>query len=254
MFTPGQLEKMPKEFEKLMNQLEDRVMADVIRRIKINSEVTRSADWQIYRLKELGKSKEEIKSYIKESLGLSDKAMDKLYKDAMESGYTYDKKLYESTGEKFIPFQKNKELQQLIKATMIQTKDELKNITQSLGFAVEKDGKIVFKEISKYYQETLDNAVMDIVSGTFDYNTVLKRTVKEMTKSGLRSVDYASGWSNRVDVAARRAVMTGVTAVANKVTEMQMNDLSTEYVEVSAHGTARPSHQTFQGRIFKWNK
>ena len=68
-------------------------------------------------------------------------------------------------------------------------------------------------------------------SGAFDYNTVLKRAVSEMTNSGLRSVDYASGHSDRIEVAVRRAVMTGVNQVTAKITEQNMDALDTEYVE-----------------------
>lgn len=250
MFTPSQLEEMPIEFERLMSQLEYRIMSDIVRRIKINGEITRSVDWQIYRLQQLGQSKEYIKKQIQEALELSDKQIDKLYRDAIASGYAVDEKLYKAVGKEFIPFEKNKELQQLISAIMLQTKEELKNITQSMGFAVEKDGKIVFTELAKYYQNTLDNAMMDITSGTFDYNTVLKRTVQEMTKSGLRTVDYASGWSNRIEVAARRAVMTGVTQITGKINEMNAEELETDYFEVSWHATARPTHQIWQGRVY----
>ena len=87
----------------------------------------------------------------------------------------------------------------------------------------------------------LDSAMLDIASGAFDYNTVLMRTVKQLTNSGLRSVDYATGWSNRVDVAARRAVMTGMSQLTAKVNEDNMTALDTEYVEVSWHSGARPS-------------
>jgi hypothetical protein len=208
LFTPGEIEKMPINFEKLMGELEYRIMQDVVRRIKINGEITRAADWQIYRLTQLGESKEHIKKYIQEALKLSDKEIEVLYSKAIEEGYIRSETLYKATGKKFIPFKNNQELQQLIKATVVQTKEDIKNITQSLGFAVEKDGKMVFTELADYYQKVLDSGLIDIASGTFDYNTIIKRTVQEMTKSGLRSVDYASGWSNRVQVAVRRAVMT----------------------------------------------
>ncbi len=83
-----------------------------------------------------------------------------------------------------------------------QTNETMHNITQLLGFAQRgADGRISFTPIADYYQKTLDNAMYDISSGAFDYNTVLNRTVKEMTNSGLRTVDYATGWSNRVPVA-----------------------------------------------------
>lgn len=86
----------------------------------------------------------------------------------------------------------------------VQTAGELKNISKYLGFAVKQpSGKLKFLPAAEYYQSTLDNAVTGIASGAFDYNTVIKKTVAEMTNSGLRTVDYATGRSNRVDVAAR---------------------------------------------------
>lgn len=119
----------------------------------------------------------------------------------------------------------------------------MQNITQSLGFAQRgADGRISFTPIADYYQKTLDNAMYDISSGAFDYNTVLNRTVKEMTNSGLRTVDYATRWSNRVPVAARRAVMTGMNQLTAKVNEDNAEELNTEWFEISWHSGARPSH------------
>ncbi len=92
-----------------------------------------------------------------------------------------------------IPYEKNLELQQLVSAVIEQTNAEIQNLTQSMGFAVKMGGKTVFTPLSEYMQRTLDKAMMDISTGTFGYNTVIKRTVKEMTDSGLRTVEYASG-------------------------------------------------------------
>ena len=78
MFNPGELEGIPLPLEKHFLELENKIMADIVRRIKINGEITRSADWQIQRLSELGKSKEAIKGYIQETLKLSHEEIDKL--------------------------------------------------------------------------------------------------------------------------------------------------------------------------------
>ncbi len=93
--------------------------------------------------------------------------------------------------------------------------------------------------------------MLDIASGAFDYNTVLMRTVKQLTNSGLRSVDYATGWSNRVDVAARRAVMTGLSQLTAKGNDDNAKSLGTNTFEVSWHSGARPSHQVWQGKALE---
>lgn len=251
MYTSNELEALSLVFDEQMKQLQQDIMSDLIRRLAINGEITRAADWQINRLYELGVSKEKIESFIQKSLKLSDDEMTELYKNAIESGYARNEGIYKKTGTKFIPFDENAELQQLISAVGKQTAENMYNISQSLGFAVKNaDGTLSFKPIAQYYQDTLDNAINGIANGVFDYNTVLKKTVREMTNSGLRTVDYASGWSNRVDVAARRAVMTGMAQLTGKVNEMNAEELGTDTYEVSWHSGARPSHQVWQGKWY----
>lgn len=250
MFTPSQLEQMPIKLEQLMSQLEMNIMQDIIRRIKINDEITRSADWQIYRLIQMGKNSDYIKQQIQQSLKLSDAEINKLYESAIESGYTRDKKLYEAAGKEFLPFKDNTELQQLIQSVITQTRSEMVNITQTMGFAIDMGGKQVFTPLSQFLQQILDNVVAEVITGTFDYNSTLKNVVQQMTKSGLRTVDYASGWSNRVEVAARRALMTGITQVTGHINENNATKLGTDKFEVTWHAAARPTHQEWQGRIY----
>ncbi|WP_331558915.1 phage minor capsid protein [[Ruminococcus] torques] len=76
------------------------------------------------------------------------------------------------------------------------------------------------------------------------------KTVTQLTNSGLRQIDYASGRANRIDVAARRAVMTGVSQLSGKISEMNAEKLGTEHFEVEWHAGARPTHAVWQGRVY----
>ena len=252
MFTPSEIEAMPSAFEQLYRNLQLNIMADLIERLKANGEeIISAADWQINRLYELGVSKGEIDSLIQSTLNVSDDEIDRIYDEVVKSGYARNEELYTSKGKEYIPYAENKQLQQLVKAVKAQTKDECKNITGSLGFATKNpDNTLSFTPLADFYQRTLDNGLMQIASGALNYNTVLKKAVKALTDSGLRTVDYASGWSNRVDVAARRALMTGFNQVVAKVNEDNAEQLGTEYFEVSYHRGARPTHQAWQGRVY----
>lgn len=252
MFTPTEIEALPSAMEQLYRSLQLNIMSDLTERLKANGEeITSAADWQINRLYELGVSKDEIDSLIQSTLNVSDDEIDRIYDEVVKSGYARNEELYTSKGKEYIPYAENKQLQQLVKAVKDQTKSEYRNITGSLGFAVRNaDNTLSFTPLADFYQRTLDNGLMQIVSGAVDYNTVLKKAVKAMTDSGLRTVDYASGWSNRVDVAARRALMTGFNQVVAKVNEDNAEQLGTEYFEVSYHRGARPTHQVWQGRVY----
>ena len=251
MYTPEEIEAFSMLFDDMMRSLEIEVMEDVIRRIRINGEITRSADWQLYRLYELGESKKSLNKAIKKAFNLDESGVNQLYQSIISKGYARDEMLYKTKGKQFIPFEKNEALQQYISVIAKQTLESMQNISQSLGFAIKSGDTRIFKPIAKYYQTTLDNAINGIATGVFDYNTVLKQTVSEMTNSGLRTVDYETGWSNRVDVAARRAVMTGLTQVTAKINESNAEKLGTDMFEVSWHSGARPSHQVWQGRWYK---
>ena len=88
MLTPAQTEELPIELEKQFRDLEQRVMSDVVRRLKLNgNDITRSADWQINRLIELGKSQEEIKQYLANALKMSDNEIEKAYQKVIDEGY-----------------------------------------------------------------------------------------------------------------------------------------------------------------------
>lgn len=251
MFTPQKLEKIPIELQKIFSKLEQDIMIDIVRRVAENGEITRTADYQINRLHELGVSKKIIKKYIQEALALSEKEIDNIYENAIKASYTEDKFLYKATGTEFIEFNGNDELQQTIRAIKKQTKEQIYNLSNSTGFIKNDNGKRVFTPLTQYYQDILDKNVSGILNGVIDYNTAIKNTVQEMTKSGLRTVDYASGKSFRIESAVRTALMTGVNQIAAKISDENAEKLGTEYFEVSAHGTARPSHQVWQGRVYK---
>ena len=90
------------------------------------------------------------------------------------------------------------------------------------------------------------------MTGAFDYGSVLRRVVTQLTNSGLRKIEYGSGYASRVEVAARRAVMTGVANLTGEIADYNAKKLGTEYFEVEWHAGARPTHAVWQGRV--WTK
>lgn len=229
--------------------LEVRIMQDIVRRIKKTGEITSTADWQINRLRILGYSSEDIEKEIKKTLNVSYPEMFELYDKVIDWEYVRNKDIYEQINAKFIPYEENKQLQQINEAIKQQSLEELENITGSLGFYLDYGGRKVLTPLSQVYSRYLDNACMDIVTGVFDYNSVLRKVVTQLTNSGLRKIDYASGYASRVEVAARRAVMTGLTQISGKLAEYNAEKLGTEYFEVEWHAGSRPSHAVWQGRV-----
>lgn len=241
------------QIEKHFLDLEQMILEDIVRRIKKAGKITSTADWQINRLQIIGYSSEDIEKMIKTTLNLSYPEVFELYDKVIDWEYVRNKDIYEQVNAEYIPYEDNKELQQLTDGFIQQSNDELRDITQSMGFYVDYgNGKLVMTPLSDIYQGYLDQAITGVVYGTFDYNAIIRKVVTQLTNSGLRSIDYASGWHNRVDVAARRAVMTGVSQLTGKITEMNAEKLGTEHFEIAWHAGARPSHAVWQGKV--WSK
>lgn len=251
--TQGELEKLAMKTGNIFSELEIRIMSDIARRIKENGFSTASADWQLTRLQQLGMAEADIKGWIKEALKKTEEDMDYIFSDEVYKQYYQHARAYKVSGMQQIPFEQNTPLKQLTRAVKKQLSGEYENLAASMGFAIRgPDGRIQYSPLMEFYRSTLDNAVLDIQSGAFSYETVLQRAVSRMTASGVRWVDYDSGVHNRIDVAARRAVLTGFRQVQALINEQTAADLGTDSYEVSYHVGARPSHQLWQGRV--WTK
>ncbi len=255
MLTGDQIDVLPMALESAFHRLQGRITDDIIRRMKANmGEITRAADWQIYRARELGATSAEIRSAIKDALKLADSELDAIYDAAIESGYARDAEIYKKTGIDIAASRNSEQIAQLVEALKKQTSAEFQNITATLGVATSNRGTRNILSLTEFYTKALDDAALDIASGAFDYNTVLKRTVKELTNSGIRHIDYDSvskrPTTARIEVAARRAVMTGVSQLTGKIAEDNAKTLGTDMYEVTAHEGCRETHLDWQGKWY----
>lgn len=254
--TPEYLSSAPDPIVRLYNDLEEAILKDICRRFKLSGEATESAIAQIKVLQERGLSLDEIEAEIKKSLKISENELQDIFDRAVDRNRVYYDKLIEKADIVGADFNG---LDYELDAIRRQTANEFVNITQSLGFAIRTGGKVEFMPIAKTYQTILDDAAAQVASGAFDYNTAIKAAVKRLTDSGLQTIDYASGWHNRADVAARRAIMTGVSQLSAQYAEQTAEILETDLREVTAHqgardtGTGWQNHKAWQGKVYSMN-
>lgn len=255
MFSEEMLREVPEALEKIFRNLQDDILADIVRRMlemkafNDSWEIGRTADWQLYVATQMRNYDIDVRKKIQKALQLSDKEVKHLFEDIISKGYATDKSLYDDCGIEFVPLEHNEELKQLIDACQEQAKGDLTNLTKTIGFVTDRGGNRV-ETLTQFYKDELNRATVEIASGAFDYDSTLKRVVNHMANSGIRSIDYESGYHKRIDTAARTAVMTGLRQITSKISDDNAKKLNTEYFEVSAHPTARPSHALWQGKIY----
>lgn len=252
MMTQGEIESLTIAMEKAASRLEMDIMKDIVRRIKANEGMTSTAEYQIDRLRQMGLADDYIKKEIQAYLKVSDDEMDRIFRDVPENEYGKYSSMYQDMGIDQKPFGNHVTIQSMIDSSLRQTAGTFQNISQTLGFAVQNGGKTEFLPVAEYYQKALDNAILGVATGAFDYNSALSRVVKEMTRSGLRTVDYASGRSYRIESASRMALMTGFSQITGHMNQQIASELGTDDYEVSYHIGARPTHQWWQGRVYSY--
>jgi len=248
MLTPEQLQELPRRMEGIALALEESILEDIARRVAKTGIITDTAEYQIARMKEMGYANDFIIRQIAEYAKKTEAQTEWLFFETGQYSDEFYREVYRKAGAPFTPLEDNLFLQQLIAAGTEQTNGELFNFTRSLGFMTRDIlGNTSFKPVAKAYQSALDLAHWQVSSGAFNYTAAIRNATKTLTDSGLRTVDYATGHINRVDVAVRRAVLTGVSQMTGKISEHNADELGTDTVEVTAHAGARPDHADWQG-------
>ena len=252
-FTPELLDAMPEELAELYRGLEDTLLKEICSRLKLRDELNEVTVQDIRALRSHGIDLKEIEKAIRQTTGISEKKLNELIDDVVERNQKYYTEV--------IDFARVTQPDVLVDAATIdairqQTNDAFRNITASMGFLVDA-GRTMLPP-AKAYQWDLDAATLKVESGSISYGQAVKEAVRELASGGLRVVDYESGHRDHVDVAARRAVMTGVSQLCGKYTEQAAEYLETPYYEVSAHSGARDklgpspwsSHKAWQGKVY----
>ena len=91
---------------------------------------------------------------------------------------------------------------------------------------------------------------MQVQSGAFSSEQAIQTAVKDLSRQGVSSITYPSGHTDSLDVAVRRAIITGVNQTAAKLSEKLADELGCDLVEVTAHHGARPTHAEWQGQVY----
>lgn len=251
MLTPEQLQNLPQELTDLYDQLSEFILRDIARRIAKGAQITDTAEYQLYRARSLGLSTDEIAAKIAEINGSSAAEINRLIREAAAQSDEFDRKMLGADKGAAVPLEENAQLQKLISAQIAETAGKCENLTNTMGFA-DHDflGRVYYLSMTDMYRREMDSAHMKVVTGATDYMTAIRQACNKLAASGVRTIDYESGRSDRIEVAARRAILTSVAHVTHRISEQNGEELGADGWEMSAHSGSRPSHAVYQGRQY----
>lgn len=251
MLDPDFLDRAPGPLVNLARRLEDFVIGEVARRLTLaeGKIISPTALWEAMAAESVGALMDSIQDEAAKIAGLAQAQVNEVFETALRASIRYGSNIVqEAGGTPYAPYE-IEGFQALADALKSHTNGLFKNLTNTTGFAETIGGKVRYKPIAQFYQQVSDEAYFEAASGAVSYRQAIERAINKMAASGLRVVEYESGWHNRIDVAVRRNVMTGLNQVSNHIADNTASRLGTEIMEISAHSGARPTHQVWQGQL-----
>ena len=251
--TPEYLDAAPQPIIDAVHGLENDILREICSRFRLTGELNEVAVNDIRILRSIGLDMDDIERCIAENT----KSTIPQVEAALDRVVDMSRRYYDSLADK-ASITMPAHLVSAVDIAIIkaQTLDGYRNITRSLGFAVQSGSVRTFQPIAKAYQAALDKAELKVYSGSFTVQQAMEDAVRELADSGISIVDYASGHRDHADVAARRAIMTGLNQVTAKYSEAAAEVLETDLYEVTAHRGARDkgagwkNHKNWQGKVY----
>ena len=245
MLTADQIEALGDKAVQLITPVTDFLIADIAQRISEAGQLTATASYQVWRAQQLGLSQKEIKKRLKKMLKVSSDELEQLLTQAAETGYNFD--IRNLPTEAAIPFEDNAAIQQIVSAAVHLAKDDLSNITQTIGF-VAPNGKAF--GLTDAYNQACDFAFMKVSTGAQDYNSAIREATKNLAEKGIVTIDYESGVHTSLEAAVRRNIMGGLGLMQERISKQNHDDFGCDGWEISAHAASATDHEPIQGRQY----
>ncbi len=238
MLSPSYLEHAPDALTLLWQQVEDDILRDVARRISKMETLTETANWQLWRYQQTEALRQDVVKKLARYTGKSEAAIRQLMQEAATRALEAEDAIYYHYDMEPTPFEDNAALQALLNAGYQQTAGTFRNLTGTTA-----------NTVSGQFEAALDRAQLKVSTGAFDYKSAVKSAVDSLA-DGMKYITYPTGHKDTLEVACRRAVLTGVNQTAAKLQVARADEMGVEFFSVTAHGGARPTHAVWQGKTY----
>lgn len=255
MLTDTQIENLIQPFVERQQVIEATIINTIAERVKEIGALSKKDVYQLQQLYKIGSSARYLNGLLSEALNMQERAVKSMIKDVAINTYTDAKPFYDYRHKAQIPFDQNTKLQRSVKAVANQTADTFKNLSNSkaTGFMIrdtKNTSRLKFQTLPEAYQSVIDEAVQSVQSGVMDFDTAMRRTLKQLVDSGFRRAYWESGYSRRLDSVVRMNILGGIRQINDKVQLQIADEIKADGIELSAHSFSAPDHEPIQGRIF----
>ena len=221
----------------LYQQLEDDIVADMVRRMLKMGFVSETTAYQAEVLQTTGILYDDILQMIADRTDASVAQVRAMFEDAGVRTVEIDNDTHEAAGEAPADIRQDGGMKQVLEAGYRKTLGTMRNLVSTTANTTQTA-----------FLQACDRAYMQVSSGAFSYQDAIRMAVRDLADGGAY-ITYPTGHRDRIDVAVRRCVLTGVGQTAAAVAKKRAEDSGCQYMELTAHGGARPEHARWQGQL-----
>lgn len=244
------IEGLPDNIVENLEELNRYVVRRICERIKEIGDIGTSDSHRLKSAIEYaGADLDAIEKEISKIMSMNRAEVQRLFEEVAAENISFANTYYAARGmEELQTYRSRANLTAFVEAAKRTAMEGTANLshTHTVGF---KRGRRVVP-LQEYYITAIDRAVTFVQTGTVDYQTAMRSTVRDMARSGLRRVTFDSGYSRRLDSQARMNILEGVRRLNADMMEETGKEFGADGVEISAHGLCAPDHQPIQGRQF----
>lgn len=253
---------LPNEAVNIANDINIEIAKVIAERIKIIGELSPSDVKKLTNAIEyLGADFSKITKLIAKFSNQGQQAIVDALHQVADGNDEFAKTFYSAKGIAAHTHYNDTYLNTLVESMARQTALDFTNLSQTLAYKID-DGR--YLNLRQMYTRAIDKAIYEVQSGTVDYHTAMRKTVKELA-TGLRAKNstltvnkntgevelrWESGYSRRLDSHIRQNLIDGVKQLQQHMLDYHGERFGSNGVELSAHAISAPDHLPVQGRQF----
>ena len=247
-------EVIEKVVERLANRIEQGntyLIEQIGKSIRKVGTLSPSKAQELVQIMRYGGDYDKIVKKLAEITKLNVKDIYKIFNEVAKENYLFAEQFYKYKNVKYIPWDENIQLQNQVRAIAKITADKYVNLSNTIAFVTHNSkGHVVYNTLAKTYQNILDKAIINAGQGKETFDSAMRNAIRELAESGIRTVDYESGKSMRLESAVRMAMQGGIRDLNNTLQEQFGEEFGADGVEITVHENPAPDHELVQGRQF----
>ena len=236
-------EKLLSVFDKKFQDYNTKVLEELGNVIKQFKDLTPSQAYSLAQQLKYNTTVKDLLDELSKISGLSVKDLKVILEKVAKENIGFADVYYKSRGLETPLYSENKVLQRLVSSIYKVSGAEFKNIAKNTGFRLLGDnGEPLLLDIDETYKYVIDKCVVAISQGKETYQQSMRSTLKQLSDSGVRKIDYANNYSRRIDSSVRMNVMDAVREVSNQSQMLFGEEFDYNAIEVSHHSNSAPDH------------